>query len=152
MIIVKGDAVTEVTALLEQLQVEDSLLKEQEETIKERRTAISIQVKKFASTLGGDIDRVFLPAGDDQWWDRRVSRKGGGLDLDLLRQNLGDKVVNKICDRIVSYVFNSNKLASAYRRGIITERDMAAATVKPTLSYSLYRIPITDLSEDEDES
>ncbi len=151
MIIIKGDDVDEISALLEQLGIENSLLKEQEDTIKKRRTTINKQVKDFAEKLGGNADRVILPAGDEMWWDRRVSGGNGTLSLDLLRELFGDRVVNKICDKVVTYQLSSEKLASACRRGIITEEDLALATVKGTPTYSLYCIPAKDLPEEDDE-
>ncbi len=151
MIILKGDAVDEISALLEQLGIENSLLKEQEEIIKKRRTTINKQVKDFATKLGGNADRVILPAGDGMWWDRRVSGRSGTLSLDLLKELFGDRVVNRICDKVVTYQLNSEKLASACRRGIIKEEDLALATINGASTYSLYYIPAKDLPEEDDE-
>ncbi len=154
MLILAGEKVEEVKALLTQLQEEDDIYKEMETTAKAVRLDISQKVKKLAVELGGKqhgrTDRILLPAGDSQYWDRRVSGNKEQLDLELLEKRVGIAAFQKLCDRVVVYELNPNKLENARKRGIITEQDMTAATVRTKITFSLYRIDVSKVEEDDE--
>lgn len=139
MIFISGDALTEYEAKLLSLADEHSLLKEVEVATTARLKEIRDEIITTATVLGGSKERVVFPLQEaERAWDRRVVRKGGGVNLDLLEERLGVEVFHKVaCDRTVRYEFSPTKFDNARRRGKITEEDLVAVTQEPSISYAV---------------
>ena len=140
MIVLEG-LITEYRAELAQLLDEDIQLQETETLVTKRRAEIKERVKDIGSKVGNDQERCIMPVGEQGAWDRRVSFKGGGLDLLKLEKVLGvDKYRKVVCNKTVLYVPSQDKINLARQEGKITEKQLQQCTVDGSPSYSLFKM------------
>ena len=149
MIIYK-DAVEEYNSELTQLLKEDNELQDLEKEVTGRRNEIKERIKEVAAVVGGSEERVILPTEKLGAWDRRVSFKGGGVNLETLKQLLGEEQFRKlVCLREVVYTPMPAKVEVARRAGKITEEVLQKAYEAGTPIYLLYKMTAAQLEKAE---
>ncbi len=89
----------------------------------------------------------------EKQWDRRITRTGGGVNLDMMEALYGKKKFRKlVCDRIVSYIFNEDKYNESREAGEITDEHILKCTQKPSIGSALYLSKRSKVEEDDEYS
>lgn len=134
----------ELTAKLEQMYEQHTLLDENINRDTIDRDDIRDYIKELATRLVNDRERVEICLDDKgkRGWDRQVKGKaGGGLDVGLLQASLGKTVFNSlVCDRVTQHVFSQDKLELAVRTGKITEEQITECTVDAGTTLACRRV------------
>ena len=142
------DALSEYSALLEQLGEEYDLLKQSGEMVEKRKKEIKKQINDISDKLGGVNQRVVLPIPAlDKMFDRRITQKGGEVLDGKLRDVIGVRRFQNICDKITTWVLNPTKFEEARTQGRITESELNAASSEITYTPAVY---FPDLVEEEE--
>lgn len=135
--IIQGDALDEYKGELESMLKE---YKKLEKAVK-RMDEIKKRVKNIASVVGNDTDRVIFPLGSEGGWDRRVSLRDGGIDLEALKEAIGEERFKKlVCVKTVTYVPSPEKVEVARQEGKLTESLLKEVYVEGNPTFSLYKM------------
>ena len=127
--------------LLEQLKAEYDQLEEIAEATASRLNEIKAQVKRLASDLGGDTERIILPAGDRGAFDRVVSKNGEGTSVAKLEEVLGTEQFRKLCCiKQVVYTPAPELIEASRLKGKITDAILAQAYEPGTPVFSLRKM------------
>ena len=135
------DAILEYSFETKELKLEDDDLEVEEKVIKARRDEIKARVKEIALIAGSKNERVIIPVPGFGAWDRIVSKKGEGLNVEKLEKILGtDKYRRLACVRTVTYVPSAEKIDAARLSGKITENQLKRAHSEGTPTYVLKKL------------
>ncbi|KKN86812.1 hypothetical protein LCGC14_0263710 [marine sediment metagenome] len=149
MVRINMDALSEYVALLEQLGEEYDLIDQSGKMGDKRKKEIKKQINDISDKLGGKNQRVILPLPTlKKMFDRRITKKGGEVIEGKLRDVIGIKRFQNICDKITTYVLNTAKFEEARIQGRITEEELKEATSEVDYTPAVY-FPV--LTEEEEE-
>ncbi len=117
-----------------------------------RKGKIKTRIEAVSDLIAGREKRAVMPVswvvydedGEEletieKQWDRRITRTGGGVNLDMLEGLYGKKKFRKLmCDRLVSFIFNEETFNASREAGEITDDDILKCTQKPKIGSALY--------------
>ncbi len=149
MVRINMDALSEYVALLEQLGEEYDLIDQSGKMGDKRKKEIKKQINDISDNLGGKNQRVILPLPTlKKMFDRRITKKGGEVIEGKLRDIIGIKRFQNICDKITTYVLNPTKFEEARIQGRITEEELKGATSEVDYTSAVY-FPVLIAEEEE---
>ena len=148
--LIHGDELNGHGPLLEDLKKEYDKLEKTSGVTNKRMDEIKKLVKNLASEIGGDSERVILPAGAYGAWDRVVSKIGAGTSIPKLEEQLGTELFRKLCCvRVVTYEPSPELIAAARVKGKVTDEMLKNAEEPGTPQFSLRKMSPKQFSSHE---